>query len=337
MGFIRLIFLSILFFLSSSVFSQSIDEIKLKLQTLSAWSDTNYVYRFPHRIVINPTFFIRTNTLILQDVDKNGEEVIYKPNSPLRLAFSGSYKWLTLGFSFRLPSYLNNKGNTESFALYLGTQTHYANWGLDFYFVKNKGYYLANPETVIENWEPGDKYIFRSDLETLDIGFSTHILLSHKISLKAALNQSEKQLKNAGGFAIQSGINYSQLNTDSTIIPISQQQFYNEASMFKNNAYVNINVRPGYAYTFVHDDFYATTFALVGIGLQFQSYNLGQEHDWGAQFMPQFKFQQIFGYNSDDAFVKLMFTYSTESYSMKDLKIRNKFMLLSLGGGLRLM
>ena len=44
------------------------------------------------------------------------------------MAFAGSYKSLTLGVSFRLPSYLNNKGNTESFALYLGTQTHFANW-----------------------------------------------------------------------------------------------------------------------------------------------------------------------------------------------------------------
>ncbi len=51
--------------------------------------------------------------------------------------------------------------------------------------------------------------------------------------------------------------------------------------------------------------------------------------------MPQFRFQQVIGYNSENAFIKLMFVYSVYSYKVQRLKLNNNFMLISLGGGLR--
>ncbi len=317
--------------------AQKIDDIKKEIDKLSSWSDTNYVYRFPHRIVLSPTFFLRTNSFLIEDVSGQGEDIIYKPNTPMKLALSGSYKWLSLGFYFKLPSYLNDKGNTESFSLYLGTQTHFANWGLDFFFIKNQGYYLSNPEDLIDGWTDRDPYPFRSDLKTLNIGFSSHIVLSRKLSLKAALNQTEKQLKSAGGFAIQVGMNYSNLRNDTSLIPASQQEFYQDVTLFRKGGYVSVNIRPGYAYTYVYKDFYSTSFLLAGIGVLVQSYELDSKRSYGAQIMPQFRFQQVFGYNTDNAFVKLMLIYNNYNYKVKNMRIRNNFVLISLGGGIRIM
>ena len=330
----RLGFLFFLFIVFGQLNAQNIDNVKGKLDKL-AWSDTNYVYTYPHRYTINPSFFFFFNDFSMEDINGVGQKIIYKPNTPMKFALSASYKWLTLGFSFKIPSYLNNIGNTESFSLYLGTQTHFANWGLDFFFVKNQGYYLANPENLIDGWTDRDPYPFRSDLKTLNIGFSSHIVLSRKLSLKAALNQTEKQLKSAGGFAIQVGANFSNLNNDSTLIPYSQQEYYKDATLFRKGGYVSINIRPGYAYTYVYKDFYSTTFALVGLGFQVQTYEVKSDKGWGAQLMPQFRFQQVFGYNVDNAFVKLMFIYYSNNYKVQKMKLKNNFMLISLGGGLR--
>ena len=330
----RLGLLFFLFIVFGQLNAQKIDNVKKKLAKLT-WSDTNYVYTYHHRFTINPSFFLRTNNFSMEDINGVGEKIIYKPNTPMKFALSASYKWLTLGFSFKIPSYLNNIGNTESFSLYLGTQTHFANWGLDFFFVKNQGYYLANPENLVDGWTDRDPYPFRSDLKTLNIGFSSHIVLSRKLSLKAALNQTEKQLKSAGGFAIQIGANFSNLKNDSTLIPYSQQEYYQDATLFRKGGYVSINIRPGYAYTYVYKDFYSTTFALVGLGFQVQTYEVKSDRGWGAQLMPQFRFQQVFGYNADNAFVKLMFIYNSNNYKVQKMKLKNNFMLISLGGGLR--
>ncbi len=315
--------------------AQKMDKINSKLDKLASWSDTNYVYTYPHRVTISPTFYLRTNSFSIEDNKGEGKDIVYKPNTPMKLAISASYKWLSLGIAFKIPSYLNDKGNTESFSIYLGTQTHYANWGLDFYLIKNKGYYLANPEGLIDGWTDRQAYPFRSDLQTINIGLSSHIVLSRKLSLKAALNQTEKQLKSAGGFALQTGIDFSNLQSDSTLIPISQQQHYSSATLFRQGGYLSINIRPGYAYTYVYKDFYTTTFALVGVGFQVQTYQISEDRSWGAQIMPQFRFQQVIGYNSENAFIKLMFVYSVYSYKVQRLKLNNNFMLISLGGGLR--
>jgi len=331
----RLVLLILSIFIIEQVAGQKVEAIKAKLSKLSSWSDSSYVYTYSSRWTVNPSFYLRTNNFSMEDVNGVGQEIVYKPNTPMKFSLSASYRWLTLGFSFKLPSYLNDKGNTESFSLYIGTQTHYANWGLDFFFVKNSGYYLANPEDIIDGWTDRDPYPFRSDLKTLNIGFSSHIVLSRKLSLKAALNQTEKQLKSAGGFALQVGANFSNLKNDSTLIPYSQQEFYQDATLFRKGGYVSLNIRPGYAYTYVFGDFYSTTFALAGLGFQIQTYEVKAKRGWGAQLIPQFRFQQVFGYNTDNAFIKLMFVYNSYNYKVQKMRLKNNFMLISLGGGLR--
>jgi len=286
--------------------------------------------------MIAPSFYYRTNNFSLSDVDGVGNDVIYKPNTPLKIGFSASYKWLKLGVAFSLPSYTNDKGETKTFGLYLNTQTEFLNWGLDFYFIKHQGYYLANPEINVPGWNERDGYPFRSDIKAVNIGLFSHVVLSKKFSLKAALQQTEKQLKSAGGFAIQSGISFSGLSSDSTIIPYSQQKYYGEITKFTKGSFVSLHIRPGYAYTYVYNDFYATAIAHVGLGLQIQSYRVDGDR-WGLKLSPTFKYQMVFGYNSDDYFVKLSFLFDTSSFSINHTKFRNGFVTASIGGGIRIM
>jgi len=322
------------FFLIGSLhsFSQKIDIEKV----IHANNDSNYVYHYPHRIMVQPSFFFRTNNFSLTDIDGVGNEIIYKPNTPVKLGFSASYKWLKLGFAFNLPSYTNDKGETNTFGLYLNTQTKFLNWGLDFYLVKNKGYYLANPELNVLGWNERDGYPFRSDIKALNIGLFTHVVFSKKFSLKAALQQKEKQLRSAGGFAIQTGISFTGLKSDSTIIPYSQQEYYGGITQFTSGSFISLHFRPGYAYTYVYNDFFATAIAHVGLGLQFQAYKL-KGSEWGVSLSPTFKARFIVGYNADKYFAKLSFNFDTSSFTINQTKFRNGFVIASIGGGIRIM
>jgi len=322
----------LIFTFSTSAFPQKFDFVKKLFRA----NDTSYVYHFPHRIMITPTFFYRTNNFKLTDVDGVGNDIIYKPNTPIKIGLSASYKWLKLGFAFNMPSYTNSIGETKTFGLYLNTQTKFMNWGLDFYIVKNTGYYLANPELNIPGWTDRNEYPFRSDIKALNIGLFTHMVFSKKFSLKAALQQTEKQIKSAGGFGIQSGISFSGISSDSTIIPYSQQDFYGGVTQFTKGSFVSLHVRPGYAYTYVYNDFYATAIAHVGLGLQIQSYKMNGQH-WGLKLSPTFKYQMVFGYNVNDYFMKFLFAFDTSSFSINKVKFRNGFVTASISGGIRIL
>ncbi len=297
--------------------------------------DSTYISPLPFKFLINPSFYLKTNNLSLEALSGNGNKIVYKPNTPMKMAIVGAYKWLRLGFSFRIPSYLNDKGNTNSYGLYLNTQTHFLNWGLDFYWVRNQGYYLANPALNIPGWTDRQRYPFRSDLRTTNIGLFTHMVFSRKLSLKAVLQQSEKQLRSAGGMALQMGITYAGLQSDSGIIPFSQQAYYPEVNQLDKGRFYSFNIRPGYAYTYVYRNYYIATLAHVGIGFQLQAYQLKSNRKYGVQLAPSFKFQQVLGYNSDNAFVKLSFTYMSSSFHIKQVNIKNNFITISLGGGIR--
>ncbi len=297
--------------------------------------DSNFVQQLPFKFLINPSFYIKTNDFSINTINANANKIIYKPNTPMKMSIVGAYKWLRLGFSFKIPSYLNDKGNTESFGIYLNTQTHILNWGIDFFLVKNKGYYLANPELNIPNWTDRQDFPFRSDLKTLNIGLFTHLFFSDKFSLKAALQQSEKQLRSAGGFGVQMGFSYNRIKSDSGIIPISQLSYYPEISDMNKGSFTSLAFRPGYAYTYVYKNFYATSIAHLGISFQLQSYSSNAKKNINFVLAPSFKFQQVFGYNVDDTFVKLSFNYMSSRFNIKHASFRTNFMAISLGGGIR--
>lgn len=317
--------------------SQNIEGIKAFSKRYSDY-DTNYVCRYQNRFLISPSFFLRTNYFSFKDLAGEGNSVVYKPNTPMKVGIVGSYKWLRMGFAFKIPSYLNEKGNTQTFSMYLNTQTRILNWGIDFYWIQNKGYYLANPEVNIPDWSKGDVYPFRSDISTKNIGFSTHMVFSDKFSLKAAMHQTDKQIKNAGGIAVQVGLSYSSLESmdGTSLIPDSQKEYYPTVSTLTKGSFYSLNIRPGYAYTFVIGDLFATAIAHIGVGFQIQSYILTGNDDWELLLSPTFKFNPIIGYNKGNAFVKLSYTYESSNFHMKQTLFRNSFTMLSLGGGIRI-
>jgi hypothetical protein len=108
---------------------------------------------------------------------------------------------------------------------------------------------LSNPDINIPGWKKGDEYPFNSNIQTANIGFSTHMVFSKKFSLKAAIHQTDRQLKSAGGMALQLGLSYSSMKSldGSSLIPESQKEYYPLVSDLTKGSFVSLNIRPGYA------------------------------------------------------------------------------------------
>jgi hypothetical protein len=306
-----------------------------KLKNFGKHQDSTYIYHFTERFSLKPYLSFRSFSLKLTDLDGFGNPIIYKPNTPMRLGFAGSYKGIRLGISFRLPSFYPERGETHSFGFFLNTQTSIFSWGLDFYFLRNKGYYLANPELNIPNWDKSQAEPFRSDIRTINAGIATHMVFSRKFSLKAATIQTEKQLKSAGGIALDLAIKYAGLWNDSTIIPFSQKKYYDKIYNFRKGGFLTLAISPGYAYTYVYSDFYSTTLAYLGAGIQIQTYQNQSKRSWSLQIKPKVKFMEIVGYNMGKYFANVSFTYETNLVKINDTRFNSSFINFSLGGGMR--
>jgi len=149
-------------------------------QKYKGQQDSTYVKVFPQTYSLKTYLSYRNFTLKLTDLDDKGSTIAYRPNNPLRLGFGGSYKDIRFGFSVKLPSFFPDRGDTRSWGMFINTQTNIFSWGFDFYFLRNKGYYLDDPEVHIPLWDKSMPYPFRSDIRTINIGMATHIVFSKK-------------------------------------------------------------------------------------------------------------------------------------------------------------
>jgi len=308
--------------------------IKL-FQKYKGQQDSTYVKVYPQTYSLKTYFSYRNFTLKLTDLDDKGSTIAYRPNNPLRLGFVGSYKDIRFGFSVKLPSFFPDRGNTRSWGMFINTQTNIFSWGFDFYFLRNKGYYLDDPEVHLPLWDKSMPYPFRSDIRTINVGMATHIVFSKKFSLKAATIQSEKQLKSAGGIALDLALKFSSLRSDSTIIPYSQRDYYADLVGFNKGGFFTLAISPGYAYTYVHNDFYATALAYLGVGIQTQTYVNNNDRKWSMQLRPKFKFMHIIGYTNNDYFANVTFIYENNLVRFNRTRFNSSYLSVSLGGGFR--
>jgi hypothetical protein len=297
--------------------------------------DSSYVYKYPHRLTLKTYLSFRNFSLKISDPDGFGNPIIYKPNTPMRMGVIIGYRGIRMGLSFPLPSFYPDRGYTKNFGFFINTQTSIFSWGFDFYFLRTKGYFLANPELNIPNWDDAQTEPFRSDIKTINAGIATHLVFSRKFSLKAATQQTEKQLKRAGGIALDLAIKYTGLWNDSTIIPLSQQVYYPEITKYQKGGFLTLSVAPGYAYTYVHKEWYATTLAYLGAGLQTQSYKNDGKRHWAMKIQPKFKVMQIFGYTTDKYYANISLIYETNLVKINDTRFNSSYLYFNIGGGIR--
>lgn len=171
--------------------------------------------------------------------------VSYRPNTPITMGVGATYQWLTLnlayGFKF-LNQYKSNRGETR----YLDLQSHsYGRRGvIDFYGQLYKGFYLkpvsANPSN----------YYTRPDIGITQIGGQyEHLFNWRKFSYRAAMLQSERQLKSAGSFTTGFEANFTIISADSSFVP--SRLPYAGMPALSRIRHIEFGPLVGYAYTLV--------------------------------------------------------------------------------------
>lgn len=322
------VFLSLCIFISNNTYSQkSLDSLKLNkyYQMLkNPQQNGEYIQKIDQKFTFSPMFSYRNYKFIISDSWGLGNPINYFPNVNNRLGFKLRYKDFALELMFPLPSNEFIYGKTKTNSLSLNMQFSFNNWGNDFYFLRHEGFYLENAEEVVSGWKYGIPFPTRPDLRVINIGYTTHMVLSDKFSLKAALQQTEKQLKPAGGITLGGTINFARFSADSALIPLSQLGFYKDIDQLVSGSFITIAVAPGYSYTYVYQNFFITGMLLLGVGFQFQGYKnsgIAGKTDLGIKLTNYLNYRIAAGYNSDKYFGSIVYNFVNSKSAIKDSKI----------------
>jgi len=292
----------ILFLTSGIVFAQSSDMESGTLRTYIARVDTLLTIKLDAH-----TEYIGFNVV--------GNDFRYdiRPNIRVSTKLSLSYRFLSLGFSYK-PGFIpgNNdtdvQGKTRTFGFGITLQP--GHWYQDLQFNYVKGYYLHNTIDFDPNWVEGkDAYIMVPDLRTAFIKGATGYKLNKNLSLKAISSKTEIQLRSTGSFL--PFLFYEYYETDNT--SAGQTHFSGQRS---NN--FDIVLAPGYVHTFVFGHgFYCSMGLFPGMGLQYtrlRTYQNGIElpaHFYDMLFRIQER--AAIGYNTRKLFAGAELTMSQSS------------------------
>jgi hypothetical protein len=220
---------------------------------LAVNTDTTYYETFHDQLNLRLYGSRKYTSFIVDQSSAYSYRYRFEPNSTNNLGVGVTYQGLTLNLAYGFGFV-----NTQTYDVptrYLDLQAHLypKNFVIDFFGQFYKGYYLEE----IRGNLPLTKYAF-PDMNIQKLGFNVQYLFNgEKLSLRAAFQQNERQLRSAGSFLAGVELYRAKIdNIDFLIEPINSQMHF------------QLGPNVGYVYTLVFlKNFFITTAISTHAGL----------------------------------------------------------------------
>jgi len=180
----------------------------------------------------------------------------YVPTRKLAIGIGIAYKFILLDVGFGLPVSGEATKNFD-FRLSFRLRSH----------VVELGYWRFKGFNSHDGFDM--QYDFRSDVRNQLFGFNYyHNFDGKKVPLRDQINGTMAQKKSAGTFGFGGYWYWNQLKADSSVIPVSLDEFFNEDAQVHFASQFSLGVIGGYAYSLVLPrNFFLVAAALPGIGI----------------------------------------------------------------------
>jgi hypothetical protein len=310
---------SILFAVLSLVIARPLRAQELKeglgtvIKAVKVHYDSAYISK-PRRLTVR--LFGGRNYITEKYIDNKLDNTLkYQANTPVNVGLGASYRGLGVNFGFRtgLVKKYERYGKTKSFDL--STQLFLPKIAVDIYASHYKGYYITNPESVL-NTNSEDAAYVRPDLRTTVIGINgEYILNAKRFSFSSPFSQTQHQKKSAGSFLFGAGAFAILVKADSSVIPtnIDNSDFFRGARFDRSGIY-SIVINGGYAYTLViHQNYFVSGSLNLGGGLSYTTLRDAAVNDHDGKLGTQLNlaFRLGAGYNSDKYFAGIQYIQLT--------------------------
>jgi len=304
--------------------------------------DSLYVRVFPYDFTLRCGISSKDVSIILTPVNKadtlHASPIIYKPNINSYFYVGGSWKFLGGSISFKIPKTDEDtrlRGSSEYFDFRFGlTKKRFAT---SVYLKQYQGFFIERPQTIYPQWQSGQAYPRRSDIIYSSIGLEGYYVFNwKKYSIRAALNQSDKQLKHSGSFMLKADYSYIGIQSDSALIPSTQADFYPEMKGLRSCGFLSGVISAGYAYVFtIGKNWFVSPFLFTGFGYQARGFYVDENFIKKNNLFAFTDFKLNGGFNGTRFFYT--FNFDVENYFMneKEIKLQTSGALFYLNIGFR--
>lgn len=321
---------NLIIWLPSVVFSQTIEGTK-RLDD----ADSTFISTFVKSNDVRVFYGGQGNRLVLGSLNDGSPDLtedIYNNTNDF-IGVGITYKWLDGDISFSLPSttYLNEeRSNLEQFKLAGGYSKR--NIAFRAYLSDSKGVIVTGKDNEYESLP--SLHEFRIGLQ------ATYIFNEQKYSYRAALYQSELQMKTAGSFLLRIEPFFRNLGgSGQSIVPES----YDLESSFGDQVgltYVKAPgflVMPGYGANIVFNNtkLFISPLLLTGAGVAFNNYKGDKGKMSHVNMEYNFYFLLNAGYNGSLFYSRIQFCYAVCHSPIRPSYLTSNDLMLSVLLGLR--
>ena len=278
--------------------------------------DTDYYESYPD-LVTGRTFFSQKYTNLILQKKHREEDLKYRPNTTLNFGVGATYGWFTLNLAYGF-NFLNRGDDSKGKTRYLDLQSHVytRKMSIDLFGQFYKGFYLYPEGTAIGK----NQWYTRPDIKVRHMGVAAYYIMNwDKLSMRAAMLQTEWQKKSAGSLLVGGEVYYGYSKGDSALVPKVLEEEYEQRGVTRLR-YFDIGPGIGYAYTFVWRENF---FAMGGITASFPL-NFQKEIRYGK---PESKVTI-----SPDLLYRVGLGYSNENMSVSLTWVNNSFQTRGQGG-----
>lgn len=312
------IVLSFGFFNINPASGQNVDTLmkvfdQISDQLLYRNNDTNYIQNYGNQIGVKLVTNSKFNYFRVLDL-QNNTTLRYSPVRDISVGLGVAYKYFAFDVTLSLGLGKNSGlENTRSFDFQgrLFSSKQLVSATLQYY----QGYRLANVNGV--QLDPDDEETRREDLRTVNLMMQYMYAFNYtKFSMKAPFVFNERQKKSAGSVIAGASFSLFNLDSDSSIVPVTLNDFFTpEASLTSLNVF-NIGVKVGYMYTYVYKEHYFITLNLSpGLVFNYGDYSVDQLEALPTGLNFSFSSMNSIGYNGNRLFGG--FNLIWENYNVK--------------------
>ncbi|MFH1282985.1 MAG: DUF4421 family protein [bacterium] len=300
--------------------------------------NNSYIQKFYDSIIIEPFVSQQKLELRFESTETGSTQRIdYKPNIKTNAGFSASYKSFGGAVSWNNgATALDNTVYGKSDYIDFQFSFYGSKFGIDAVYQKYKKFYLDDPKKFYSLWQAADPYPQREDLR-IDKYFTNLIyVFSHdKFSLRAAVNQTEKQLKNAGSFLLITSASFVDIKSNYSLIPASHEKYFTEIAGFTGGEFIGIALAPGYAYSFVWKNFYFTPYIFFGPNIVYQRYEVTEGKKTSVSGGAKGILRLGTGYNGDKFFAGIYWNVDSATNKQKEVSVGSSSMAFKIFCGSR--
>ncbi|MCU0846977.1 MAG: DUF4421 domain-containing protein [Spirochaetes bacterium] len=270
---------------------------------------------FSDSVILRPYLIIPVQMLEIHHYDtvgfKNSRSIFYIPN-PMLCGGSGiSYKMVGLAAHSGLTNMMNKNIYGSTRFMDFQFNFYFRKFGADAFYQNYKGFFLNSPGTFL--YMKGTPFTKRADLKMVTMGSNLFYVFSDRYSFDASFKQSERQNVSGGSFLLMLSTTNNRIHSYFSLIPVKEEILYAGNAGFKKGSFTSIGLSPGYAHTFVSDNFFISPAIFLGTGVMIKSYITysGKKNKKGAFIKGNFRIGM--GLNEDRYFYGISIILNTNA------------------------